>query len=78
MDEKRRDTDYLFLTTRVRALECSLLDKGKMDQMLEAATPEDAARILTDCGYPELEVVNGKTVGDLLSRERARTLNDLA
>ena len=78
MDEKRRDTDYLFLTTRVRALECSLLDKGKMDQMLEAATPEDAARILTDCGYPELEVVNGKTVGDLLSQERARTLNDLA
>lgn len=77
MDEKRRDTDYLFLTTRVRALECALLDRGKMDQMLEAPTPEDAARILTDCGYPELETVTGETVGEMLARERARTLQDI-
>lgn len=77
MDEKRRDTDYLFLTTRVRALECALLDQGKMDQMLEAPTPEDAARILTDCGYPELETVTGETVGEMLARERARTLQDM-
>lgn len=78
LDEKRRDTDYLFLTTRVRALECQLLDRGKMDQMLEAATPEDAARILNDCGYPELELVTGATVGKMLTRERERVMEDLA
>ena len=78
LDEKRRDTDYLFLTTRVRALECQLLDRSKMDQMLEATTPEDAARILSDCGYPELELVTGATVGEMLTRERERVMEDLS
>lgn len=78
MDEKRRDTDYLFLTTRVRALECRLLDRDQREHMLEAATAEEAAHILVDCGYPELETVTQESVGDLLSRERARTFQDFA
>lgn len=77
MEQKRHDTDYLFLTTRVRALECALLDQGRMDQMLEAPTIEDAARILIDCGYPELEQVNSDTVNQMLAQERARCLEDL-
>lgn len=77
MATKIHDTDYLFLTTRVRALECSLLDQGQMDQMLEAGSAQDAARILVDCGYPELESVTGETVGHLLSQERKKTLEDL-
>ena len=39
MANQIHDTDYLFLTTRVRSLECQLLDRGQMEQMLEAATP---------------------------------------
>lgn len=75
--ERIRDSAYLFLTTRVRALECQLLEREQMEQMLEAATPEDAARILTDCGYPELETVNGDTVGTMLAWEREKTLQDI-
>ena len=42
---KIHDTDYLFLTTRVRALEGCLLNRGQMEQMLEAGSPEEAAGI---------------------------------
>ena len=75
---KIHDTDYLFLTTRVRALEGCLLNRGQMEQMLEAGSPEEAARILTDCGYPELETVSAITVGEMLNRERERLFQDLA
>ena len=47
MTRKIHDPDYLFLTTRVRALEGCLLNRGQMEQMLEAGSPEEAARILT-------------------------------
>ncbi|MDY3013951.1 MAG: V-type ATPase subunit [Evtepia sp.] len=77
MTGKIRDTDYLFLTTRVRSLECSLLDQNQMEQMLESASVEDAARILTDCGYPELEKVNGDTVSRMLIEEQERMLQDV-
>ena len=78
MTRKIHDTDYLFLTTRVRALEGCLLNRGQMEQMLEAGSPEEAARILTDCGYPELETVSAITVGEMLTRERERLFQDLA
>ena len=78
MTRKIHDTDYLFLTTRVRALEGCLLNRGQMEQMLEAGSPEEAARILTDCGYPELETVSAITVGEMLNRERERLFQDLA
>lgn len=77
MEPKRHDTDYLFITTRVRALECSLLDQSRMEQMLEAPTLEDAARVLIDCGYPELETVTADAVNHMLTRERTRYLEDL-
>ena len=77
MAKQIHDTNYLFLTTRVRALECQLLERGQMEQMLEAATPQEAARILTDCGYPELDPVNGETLGNMLAREREKTFQDL-
>lgn len=78
MTRKIHDTDYLFLTTSVRALEGCLLNRGQMEQMLEAGSPEEAARILTDCGYPELETVSAITVGEMLNRERERLFQDLA
>ena len=46
--------------------------------MLEAGSPEEAARILTNCGYPELETVSAITVGEMLNRERERLFQDLA
>ena len=81
MSKRIKDTDYLHLSTRIRAMENSLLERERMDRMLEAGTVEEAAKVLTECGYPELQAVNVDTVDAMLAQAREElfgTLNDLA
>ena len=75
--KKIKDTDYLFLSAYLRAQENSLLTEARMDRMLDAPTVEDAARILTECGYGELNAVNVDTVARMLDEERDRVFADL-
>ena len=75
---KLKDTDYLFLSTRIRVLERSLLTKERMERMLDASAPADAAKILQECGYPEMEEVSVDSVNAMLSQARARTFDDLS
>ena len=65
---KLKDTDYLFLSTRIRVLERSLLTKERMERMLDASAPADAAKILQECGYPEMEEVSVDSVNAMLSQ----------
>ena len=51
---KIRDTDYLTLSTRVRAMETRLVTRERMERMLDARTDDEAAKVLTECGYEEL------------------------
>ena len=62
-------------------MENALLERERMDRMLEAGTVEEAAKVLTECGYPELQAVNVDTVDAMLAQAREElfgTLNDLA
>ena len=72
-----KDTDYLFLSTRIRALERSLLTRERMERMLEAKSDEDAAKVLTECGYPEMGRVQVDTVNAALAEQREKTFRDL-
>lgn len=45
------DTEYAYAVARIRAIEKKLLDKGKMDRMVESKTPEEALKILVEAGY---------------------------
>lgn len=74
---KLKDTDYLFLSTRIRALECTLLTRERMERMLEAPTAADAAKVLQECGYPEMEEVTVDSVNAVLAQVRQRTFDDL-
>ncbi len=74
---KIKDTDYLFLSTRIRALERSLLSRERMERMLDAATPADAAKVLQECGYPESEEVTVDSVNEMLVAARQRLFDDL-
>ena len=40
MSKRIKDTDYLHLSTRIRAMENALLERERMDRMLEAGTVE--------------------------------------
>ena len=67
---KIRDTDYLTLSTRVRAMETRLVTRERMERMLDARTDEEAVKILTECGYGELTALTHAGLDELLSAAR--------
>ena len=46
---------FLFISARLRGLENQMLTQARMERMLEAKTNEDAAKVLSECGYEDLE-----------------------
>lgn len=77
MSKRIKDTDYLFLSTRIRVLEHALLTRERMDRMLEAATDAEAARVLVECGYPEMPTVDVDSVNAALVSMRDKIFEDL-
>lgn len=75
---KIKDTDYLFLSAKVRTMERNLLNRDRMEQMLEAHSDLDAIRVLSECGYPEITEVNADTLNEMLSEERNRVFKEIS
>ena len=71
------DTDYLFLASRVKALENSLLSRERMERMLEAPSPEEAAKVLQECGYPEMAQVSAQALEQVLAEQRQNVFDEL-
>ncbi|WP_130870678.1 V-type ATPase subunit [Intestinimonas massiliensis (ex Afouda et al. 2020)] len=68
---KIKDTDYLTISARIRAMETHLLTRERMERMLEARTDEEAAKVLVECGYEELPALTHAGLDELLSAARA-------
>ena len=51
MTKRRKDTDYLFLSARIRSLEKNLLTSQRLEQLLQAPSAESCSQLLTDLGY---------------------------
>ena len=75
---KLKDTDYLFISTRLRSLENRLLNRKRMERMLEARTDEDAAKVLSECGYEGLESLSAQALERALAAARTETFAELA
>ncbi len=73
-----KDTDYLFISTRLRSLENRMLTHERMERMLEARSNEDAAKVLTECGYEGLEPLTAQGLEQSLAQNRATTFSELA
>ncbi|MCQ2442272.1 MAG: V-type ATPase subunit [Oscillospiraceae bacterium] len=81
MSKRIKDTEYLFLSTRIRVRETALLTRERMDRMLEAATDADAVRVLVECGYPEITKVDVDGINAAIAAVRNdlfRELHDCA
>ena len=78
MANRIKDTDYLAISARVRAMENSLLTRERMEQILEARSDEEAAKILQECGYPALDAAHPEEMDRALSDMREATFADLA
>ena len=72
------DTDFLFLTSMLRAREAKMLSTEKAEQMLNAAEFDDAAKILTDCGYPDVSGMDARQVESVLAEHRKEIFDELA
>ena len=42
-----KDTEYLFISARLRSMERNLLTAARMERMIDAPTAEDAAKVLS-------------------------------
>ncbi len=78
MAKKIKDTDYLAISTRIRAMENGLLTRERMEQVLDARTDDEAVKILQECGYPELDPTHPEAMDAALAAAREATLADLA
>ena len=77
MAKKIKDTDYLAISARIKAMETGLLTRERMEQVLDARTDEEAVKILQECGYPELDARSPEAMDAALSAAREATLSDV-
>lgn len=72
-----KDTDYLSISARVRAMENRLLNRERRERMIEARTDDEAVKILTECGYAEPEDLSVPAVDAVLSQARTELFREL-
>lgn len=68
---------YLGLSAMIRAKEPKLLSRERAERMLEAASFEEAAKQLTDCGYVDMSAMNANEIDKALSKHRSAVLAEL-
>ena len=77
MGKKIRDTDYLFLSTRLRALERNVLTSARMERMIDAPTAADAAKVLSEIGYSDFSPSSDSELNEALRVEREKVFEEL-
>lgn len=68
------NTNYLFMTAYIRAREGKLLTRERLGRMVEAPDFDEAARVLTECGYPELAGATDQQLEEAFYARRAAFL----
>lgn len=74
---KVNNTDYLYLSAYLRAKEAGLLTRERLARMAAAPTADEAAKVLTECGYPELEGASDEALEAAFSARRTAVLDDM-
>lgn len=72
-----KDTDYLSISARVRAMENRLLTRERQERMIEARTDDEALKILAECGYEEPEDLSVPALNRVLAKAREELFQDL-
>ena len=72
MSHRKKDTDYLAISARIRAMENRLLTRERMDRMIEARDDTEAMKLLAECGYDE-----GAGLDAARARARAEVFKDM-
>lgn len=73
-----KDIDYIFLSTRIKAMERGLLSRERIERMLDAPTTAEAAKVLTECGYSEMNEITGSELERILGEQQKKVMADLS
>ncbi len=73
-----KDIDYIFLSTRIKAMERGLLSRERIERMLDAPTTEEAVKVLTECGYSEMSEITGSELERILAEQQKKVMADLS
>ena len=74
---KIKDTDYLTISARIRAMENRLVTRERMERMLEARSDDEALKVLAECGYEELPALTNRGLDEMLSKARQALYREL-
>lgn len=74
----KKDTDYLSISARVRAMENRLLNRERLERMLEARDHGEALKVLSECGYGEWNASDPAGLERALSGARDNLFRELA
>lgn len=77
MAKKLKDTDYLFISTYLRAREKNLLTAARMERMIDASSAEEAGKVLQEIGYGEFSAESDRELSAALAAEREKLFADL-
>lgn len=75
--KKIKENDFLSISARVRVLETRLLTAERMERMIDAKDVNDAAKVLGECGYPELPEVTNSALDAMLAQAQAALFEDM-
>lgn len=69
---------YLCLSAMLRAREARMLTEERARRMLDAPTFEDAAKLLTDCGYEDMSGMNAREIEAALAAHRDGIMEEIS
>ena len=75
---KFKDTDYLAVSARVRAMENHLLTAEQYEQLINAKSDDEESKLLQSFGYGQLEPKHPEAIDADLVAVRAEALEELA
>lgn len=78
LNKKVKDTEFLFLTAMLRARETKMLDRDKTDRLLDAPYFDDAAKLLIECGYPDMSGMDSEQLNAAISRHRSEIFDEIS
>ena len=73
----KKKESYLCLSAMLRAREPKLLNVEKASRMLDASSFEEAAKLLTDCGYDDMSQMSSSEIEQALSGHRKEIFDEL-
>jgi len=68
----RKDTDYLSISARIRAMETRMLTRERLDRMIDARDDGEAMKLLAECGYNDAVGLD-----EALAQARAEVFRDM-